>query len=150
VLSTAQSYLSIYRDPVVAKNVSHPDFRIRDLMQAKKLTTLHFVTEPVDKDRLKPLIRVLVNMIVRISASGLSFEGGMPKANYKHRLLLMLDEFRVLGKLEILQESLPSCQATASKPTSSAKTSISCTPTTAKTKPLRALATFSVRSPQSH
>jgi type IV secretion system protein VirD4 len=93
VLSTAQSYLSIYRDPVVAKNVSYSDFRIRDLMHAEKPTTLYVVTEPVDKDRLKPLIRVLVNMIVRISASGLTFEGGTPKASYKHRLLLMLDEF---------------------------------------------------------
>jgi type IV secretion system protein VirD4 len=45
-------------------------------------------------------------MIVRILASGLTFEGGMPKANYKQRLLLMLDEFSALGKLEILQESL--------------------------------------------
>jgi Type IV secretory system Conjugative DNA transfer len=53
-------------------------------------------TEPVDKDRLKPLIRVLVNMIVRISASGLAFEDGLPKATYKHRLLLMLDEFPAL------------------------------------------------------
>jgi type IV secretion system protein VirD4 len=106
VLSTAQSYLSIYRDPVVAKNVSHSDFRICDLMHAQKPTTLYIVTEPVDKDRLKPLIRVLINMIVRISASGLAFEGGMPKANYRHRLLLMLDEFPALGKLDILQESL--------------------------------------------
>jgi len=45
-------------------------------------------------------------MIVRLSATGLSFEGGMPKPNYRHRLLLMLDEFPSLGKLDILQESL--------------------------------------------
>ena len=106
VLSTAQSYLSIYRDPVVAKNVSRSDFRISDLMHGHQPATLYIVTEPVDKDRLKPLIRVLVNMIVRISASGLAFEAGLPKATYKHRLLLMLDEFPALGKLDILQESL--------------------------------------------
>ena len=62
--------------------------------------------EPVDKQRLQPLVRVLVNMIVRLSATGLSFEGGMPKPNFSHRLLLMLDEFPSLGKLDILQESL--------------------------------------------
>jgi type IV secretion system protein VirD4 len=49
---------------------------------------------------------VLVNMMVRISASGLAFEAGLPKATYKHRLLPMLDEFPALGKLDILQESL--------------------------------------------
>jgi type IV secretion system protein VirD4 len=42
----------------------------------------NIVTEPVDKQRLQPLVRVLVNMIVRLSATGLSFEGGMPKPNF--------------------------------------------------------------------
>jgi type IV secretion system protein VirD4 len=106
VLSTALSYLTIYRDPVVAANVSRSDFCIRDLMLSEEPVTLYIVTEPVDKQRLQPLVRVLVNMIVRLSATGLSFEAGMPKPNYRHRLLLMLDEFPSLGKLDILQESL--------------------------------------------
>ena len=60
-------------------------------------------------------MRVLVNMIVRISACGLRFENGAPKAAFKHRLLLLLDEFpaRVLveaapklsGPGEILQRA---------------------------------------------
>jgi type IV secretion system protein VirD4 len=36
----------------------------------------------------------------------LAFENGTPKPAYKHRLLLLLDEFPALGKLDILQESL--------------------------------------------
>jgi hypothetical protein len=32
VLSTAKSYLSLYRDPVVARNVSKSQWRIKDLM----------------------------------------------------------------------------------------------------------------------
>ena len=106
MLSTTLSYLTIYRDPVVANNVSRSDFHIRDLMHSEEPVTLYIVTEPVDKQRLQPLVRVLVNMIVRLSATGLSFEGGMPKPNYRHRLLLMLDEFPSLGRLDILQESL--------------------------------------------
>jgi type IV secretion system protein VirD4 len=106
VLSTALSYLTIYRDPVVVENVSRSDFSIRDLMHSEQPVTLYIVTEPVDKQRLQPLVRVLVNMIVRLSATGLSFEAGMPKPTYRHRLLLMLDEFPSLGKLDILQESL--------------------------------------------
>jgi type IV secretion system protein VirD4 len=70
--------LTIYRDPVVANNVSRSDFRIRDLMHSDQPVTLYIVTEPVDKARLQPLVRVLVNMIVRISASGLTFENGTP------------------------------------------------------------------------
>ena len=106
VLSTAKSYLSLYRDPVVAKNVSKSEFRIRDLMNHEDPVSLYIVTQPNDKTRLRPLVRVLVNMIVRLLADKIRFEKGQPKPDYKHRLLLMLDEFPSLGKLEIMQESL--------------------------------------------
>jgi len=52
------------------------------------------------------LVRIVVNMIVRLLADKLDFENGRPKPSYKHRLLAMIDEFPALGKLEILQESL--------------------------------------------
>ncbi|MDN7880066.1 type IV secretory system conjugative DNA transfer family protein [Burkholderia aenigmatica] len=106
VLSTAKSYLSLYRDPVVARNVSRSDFRIKDLMHHDDPVSLYIVTQPNDKERLRPLVRVLVNMIVRLLADKMEFENGRAKATYKHRLLMMLDEFPSLGKLNILQESL--------------------------------------------
>jgi type IV secretion system protein VirD4 len=68
--------------------------------------SLYIVTQPNDKTRLRPLVRIMVNMIVRLLADKMEFENGRPKVNYKHRLLMMLDEFPSLGKLEILQESL--------------------------------------------
>jgi hypothetical protein len=43
---------------------------------------------------------------VRLLADKMEFVKGQPKANYKYRLLMMLDEFPSLGKLEILQEAL--------------------------------------------
>lgn len=106
VLSTAKSYLALYRDPVVARNVSKSEFRIKDLMNHDNPVSLYIVTQPNDKARLRPLVRVLVNMIVRLLADKMDFENGRPVAHYKHRLLAMLDEFPSLGKLEILQESL--------------------------------------------
>ena len=106
VLSTAKSYLALYRDPVVARNVSRSEFRIRDLMHSHDPVTLYIVTQPNDKDRLRPLVRVMVNMVVRLLADKMDFENGRPVAHYKHRLLMMLDEFPSLGKLQILQESL--------------------------------------------
>lgn len=106
VLSTAKSYLSLYRDPVVGRNVARSDFRIRDLMHHASPVTLYIITQPTDKARLRPLVRVLINMIVRLSADKMAFENGRPKARYKHRLLLMMDEFPSLGKLDIMQESL--------------------------------------------
>ncbi|MGJ0492641.1 type IV secretory system conjugative DNA transfer family protein [Methylobacter sp.] len=106
VLSTAKSYLALYRDPVVARNVSKSEFRIKDLMNHDNPVSLYIVTQPNDKARLRPLVRVMVNMIVRLLADKMDFENGRPVAHYKHRLLAMLDEFPSLGKLEILQESL--------------------------------------------
>ena len=106
VLSTAKSYLSLYRDPVVARSVSKSEFRIKDLMHQDDPASLYIVTQPNDKARLRPLVRIMVNMIVRLLADKMDFEDGRPVAHYKHRLLMMLDEFPSLGKLEILQESL--------------------------------------------
>ncbi|HBP6867968.1 TPA: type IV secretory system conjugative DNA transfer family protein [Legionella pneumophila] len=115
VLSTLKSYLALYRDPVVAFNVSDSDFCIRDLMNHENPVSLYIVTQPNDKARLQPLVRVMINMIVRLLADRMEFER-VPdekgnsyvraKKTYKHRLLCMIDEFPSLGKLDILQESL--------------------------------------------
>jgi type IV secretion system protein VirD4 len=106
VLSTVKSYLALYRDPVVAKNISHSDFRIKDLMHNENPISLYIVTQPNDKARLRPLVRIMVNMIIRLLADRIEFSEGKPKAHYKHKLLMMLDEFASLGNLEIFQESL--------------------------------------------
>jgi len=106
VLSTAKSYLALYRDPVVRRNVSKSEFRIKDLMNFETPVSLYIVTHPNDKARLRPLVRVLINMIVRLLADKMDFVNGQPKAHYQHRLLMLLDEFPSLGKLEILQEAL--------------------------------------------
>lgn len=106
VLSTAKSFLSLYRDPIVARNVSCSQFKIKDLMNQDKAASLFIVTQPNDKARLRPLIRILVNMTIRLLADKMDFESGRPVAHYKHRLLMMMDEFPSLGKLEIMQESL--------------------------------------------
>ena len=106
VLSTAKSYLALYRDPIVARNISRSEFNIRDLMHHDQPVSLYIVTQPNDKARLRSLVRIMVNMIVRLLADKMDFKDGRQVAHYKHRLLLMLDEFPSLGKLEILQESL--------------------------------------------
>jgi len=110
VLSTLKSYLALYRDPVVAHNVSSSDFCIKDLMHHNMPVSLYIVTQPNDKARLQPLVRVMLNMVVRLLADKMEFERVdgcvRTKKTYKHRLLCMIDEFPSLGKLDILQESL--------------------------------------------
>jgi type IV secretion system protein VirD4 len=106
VLSTTKSYLALYRDPIVARNVARSEFKIRDLMHSDSPVSLYIITQPNDKARLRPLVRVMVNMIVRLLADKMEFVNGRPVPSYKHRLLMMLDEFPSLGKLDIMQESL--------------------------------------------
>ncbi|WP_373991707.1 type IV secretory system conjugative DNA transfer family protein [Duganella sp. BuS-21] len=106
VLSTAKSYLALYRDPIVARNVSKSEFQIKDLMNHDVPVSLYIVTQPNDKARLRPLVRIMVNMIVRQLADQMTFKDGRSVAHYKHRLLAMLDEFPSLGRLDIMQESL--------------------------------------------
>lgn len=106
VLSSAISYLTLYRDPLVARNTAVSDFKIHDLMNDDKPVSLYLVVPPSDKDRLRPLIRLIINQVVRGLTEKMEFKDGRSTAGYKHRLLLMLDEFPSLGKLDVFEESL--------------------------------------------
>jgi type IV secretion system protein VirD4 len=105
VVSTALTNLALYRDPVVALNTASCDFRIHDLMHHERPVNLYLVISPADIDRMRPLLRLMVDMIVRRVCSKMEFADGSSKASYKHRLLL-LDEFTSLGKLPVMEKAL--------------------------------------------
>jgi len=65
VLSTAMSFLGLYRDPVVAEVTGHSSWRISDLVEADRPTTLYLVVPPSDISRTKPLVRLILNQIGR-------------------------------------------------------------------------------------
>lgn len=106
VLSTVKSNLSLFRDPIVAKNVEFSDFSVRDLMHNDNPVSLYLISQPSDKGRIRPLLRIFVCMCMRLLADKMEFKNGQPVKTYKHRLLMMLDEFPALGKMDIVQESL--------------------------------------------
>ena len=41
-------------------------------------SSLYIITQPNDKERLRPLVRIVVNMIVRLLADKMTFEKGGP------------------------------------------------------------------------
>ncbi len=100
VLSTAMSFLGLYRDPVVAGVTSKSTWRIADLVDAEHPVTLYLVVPPSDISRTKPLIRLLLNQIGRRLTEELR-----PAAR-RHRVLLMLDEFPALGRLDFFESAL--------------------------------------------
>jgi len=68
VLSTAMSFLGLYRDPVVAEVTRRCDWRIDDIVGCERPTTLYLVVPPSDINRTKPLIRLLLNQIGRFGS----------------------------------------------------------------------------------
>ncbi len=100
VLSTAMSFLGLYRDPTVAEVTSRCDWRIADLVEGKCPVSLYLVIPPSDISRTKPLIRLVLNQIGRRLTEQLDTG---PK---RHGVLLMLDEFPALGRLDFFETSL--------------------------------------------
>ncbi|WP_421951706.1 conjugal transfer protein TraG [Pelagibacterium sp.] len=100
VLSTAMSFLGLYRDPVVARVTRQCDWRIADLIDGERPATLYLVVPPSDISRTKPLIRLVLNQIGRRLTEDL-------QATYRRqRVLLMLDEFPALGRLDFFESAL--------------------------------------------
>lgn len=104
VLSTARAYFTLFRDPIIARNISDSDFRIRDLMHAASPVSLYLTMPGAEVDRLRPLMRILMNQVGRVLTESMSEHHDEP--NYKHRLLLMLDEFHVLGRMDFFETEL--------------------------------------------
>lgn len=100
VLSTAMSFLGLYRDPVVAQVTRRCDWRIADLIADPRPATLYLVVPPSDISRTKPLIRLVLNQIGRRLTEDLHAK------ERQHRVLMMLDEFPALGRLDFFESAL--------------------------------------------
>ena len=136
IVSTAKSELALYRDPTVAENTNTSDFTVTDIMNSDTPISLYIVVQPSDQTRISPLFRLLVNMLIRKNVSKFKFfqeenfqdytrkEKFIRKmkgkdttkyntirgaGDYKHRMLMMLDEFPSLGKMDEVQKALAYC-----------------------------------------
>ncbi|WP_226669037.1 type IV secretory system conjugative DNA transfer family protein [Microbulbifer aggregans] len=109
IISTTKSHLSLYRDPVVARNVSTSDFKITELQNAETPVSLYLVVNPSDKERLIPLLRILITQTMRILTSKMEFKDGRSVKGYRNRLLMLLDEFPSLGRMTVVEQALAFC-----------------------------------------
>ena len=104
VVSTAMSLLGLYRDPIIAEATATSDWRIADLMVAERPVSLYLVVPPSDLSRTKPLMRLILNQIARRLTEDLPRRAAEGERN--RDLLLMLDEFPALGRLEFFEGAL--------------------------------------------
>jgi type IV secretion system protein VirD4 len=105
VLSTAKTALTLYSDPLVAMNTSASDFTINDLVNYEQPVSLYLVVPPSDKIRLRPLIRLIFTMIVNRLTEKMMFQGAKQQRNL-HRLLVLIDEFPSLNRMEVFADAL--------------------------------------------
>jgi len=103
VLSTAMSFLGLYRDPTVAQVTRRCDWRIADLVETRNPVSLYLVVPPADISRTKPLIRMLLNQIGRRLTETLPLQNAQAP---RQDLLFLLDEFPALGRLDFFEAAL--------------------------------------------
>lgn len=101
VVSTAVSFLSLYRDPIIRAATSTSDWTIEDLRPGTNAVSLYLVVPPSDLSRTRPLIRLILNQIARRLCETLP-----PPFAAEQATLLMLDEFPALGRLDFFETSL--------------------------------------------
>lgn len=103
VVSTALGYLALYRDPVLARATEVSDFLISDLIEGARPVSLYLVVPPEELSRLKALLRLVLNQILKrlTEIAGQHMDAGKGR-----RVLLMLDEFPQLGRLDFFEHAL--------------------------------------------
>jgi type IV secretory pathway TraG/TraD family ATPase VirD4 len=84
----------------VADVLVDPEGSLADLIADEKPATLYLVVPPSDISRTKPLIRLVLNQIGRRLTEDLHAR------DRRHRVLMMLDEFPALGRLDFFESAL--------------------------------------------
>lgn len=111
VLSTAIALIALYRDPVIARLTARSDFTIAEL-KSDTPVSLYLVVPPSDLTRCRPLIRLILNQIGRRLTEQGGSSAAMAAAAQRQGgaggqpLLLMLDEFPALGRLDFFESAL--------------------------------------------
>lgn len=101
VKATAESFFGLFADEIVAAKTAASDFRIGDLMCGERPVTLYLQPPPSDALRLMPLLRLVINQFARalMEHQDKDAQGRMKR----HRLILMLDEFPMLGRMPFFE-----------------------------------------------
>jgi len=106
IIATINNILSLYIDPVIELNTKTSDFKLDELMNGNQPVTLYIVIDPENIDRMQPLFRVIMLQILKKLIKKLEFKNGKEIKSYKYRMLLMLDEFTAVGKIDYFEKSL--------------------------------------------
>lgn len=110
VKSTLTSALNLWSNPLIDAATSENDFDLRELRA--KPTTIYIGVTPDNLSRLAPIVNMFVQQLIDLNTQELppkldktgKLLSGNPK--YKYPVLLLLDEFTAIGRLEILEKAI--------------------------------------------
>ena len=92
--------LSFLENSTISNNLSGSDFKMIDTMNGKNPISFYYVISPAAFLDESPILRIFIKqMIDKLTSEDL-------KENHKHELLLLMDEFPALGKLDCLEKSI--------------------------------------------
>jgi type IV secretion system protein VirD4 len=104
IISTARRQLLTFRDPVVARNTASSAFTTDQLMNADCPVTLYIEARGEDELRLRPLVRLFLTLAIgRLVSQPPAVVNGREQSPHRHRLLLAIDEFASLGRMEPME-----------------------------------------------
>ncbi len=96
VKSTLTARLNLWDDPLVNAATSKSDFDVREMR--KKRMTVYLGIPTNQLERLAPLMNLFVQLFVNAMTEEL------PQQNEPYKVLVMLDEFCALGRMDTLKE----------------------------------------------
>jgi type IV secretion system protein VirD4 len=91
--------LGLFGDAAVARNTAHSSFKLDDLQDTDRPTTLYVAFSPSSGERLRPLLRAVIAQFVRNSTTD-------HPAPDSPGVLMTLDAFTTLGRLDFLESAL--------------------------------------------
>ncbi len=104
IIAHVEQALRLFGDPRLAANTSTSDVTASDLMHRDRPVSLYLTLPGGEVDRLEPMLRLVLSQWLReLLNREVATDPG--KAPYNHRLLLLLDEFPLFGKMKFLEKA---------------------------------------------
>ncbi|BDC94855.1 hypothetical protein TRBR_29520 (plasmid) [Treponema bryantii] len=97
IYSAALEALEIFNDPYIASVSQSSDFCLDDFRYSEAPVSLYFTVPFPDLDRLKSLMKLLIEFICRKFSQNMTSYGNK---DLKHNILFLIDEFPTLGRME--------------------------------------------------
>ena len=104
VRGTATSKLTLWADPIVREVTGDSDLAAGDLVCLEHPVSLYLQPPPADQQRVRPLVRLMLHQLTRALMEDLQRDPlGREK---RHKLLLLIDEFPTLGRMEFVSHGM--------------------------------------------